>query len=220
MLQDFNCWSQVSISRFLLVLGSPALDTMLPVFLTSAEGKDHLPKPAGNGLSNAVQKDVGLLATRAHWWLMVSLVSTGTTRASSVIWPLTCAVVVIPPQVLHSSLWMPWSSCQPISSFCRGSTKIGCINHSLAVLMSVYSVTSSRLWMKMISIGPWGSPTVTSLWLDLPLSLTVQLILSPHYLFIQPIFTFFDEDVLDILQKPFLKVRALDCEVGWPRSGR
>lgn len=74
--------------------------------------------------------------------------------------------------------------------------------------------------MKMISISPWGSPTVTSLWLDLPLSLTVQLILSPRYLFIQPIFTFFDEDVLDILQKPFLKVRALDCEVGWPRSGR
>lgn len=110
MLQDFNClsgpscWSQVSIPRFLLMLGSPALDTMLPVFLTSAEGKDHLPKPAGNGLSNAVQKDVGLLATKAHWWLMVSLVSTGTSRASSVIWPLACAVVVIPPQVQDFTL--------------------------------------------------------------------------------------------------------------------
>jgi len=44
--------------------------------LTSAEGKHHLPHPAGSTPPYAAQCTTSLLPMKIHYWFMISLVST------------------------------------------------------------------------------------------------------------------------------------------------
>jgi len=91
-----------------LVLGSPDLDTVLQVepYQCWARRMDHLPRPAGNALSNAAQEAV-TFATRTLCLLMANLVSIRTLRSSGKL--LTAS--------LSSACTVAWGYSSPDFSF-------------------------------------------------------------------------------------------------------
>ena len=186
-----------------LVLGSPALDTVIQVWPHQCwrEGKDHLPWSGGSSLFNAAQDFAffaGACSTscppRSPGCFFTSHFPAGQPPACAGAWGCS------PPGagLCTSPCWTAWRSHQPISTACPGpsgwqyDSGVSAPPPSLvssANLLRVCSAPPSRSLMKMFNrirawIDPCSTPVVTDLQLrlyvsdHLPLEMFLTLILT------------------------------------------